>query len=98
MNRSVRIHEAAASELYDAVEFYNHERSGLGDDFINEIEYAISNIAAYPNAPPSISGGLRKKTIERFPFSIIYAVRAYEIRILAIAHQKRRPSYWRYRR
>ncbi len=34
----------------------------------------------------------------RFPYSLVYSVRPNEIRIVAVAHQKRRPFYWRARR
>ncbi|WP_438003790.1 hypothetical protein [Sorangium sp. So ce321] len=33
--------------------------------------------------------------VRRFPYSVLYRVRDDHIRILAIAHQNRRPFYWR---
>jgi len=37
----------------------------------------------------------RRVFIGRFPFSIIYIDRDGEIVIVAIAHQRKRPGYWR---
>ena len=34
-------------------------------------------------------------TMLRFPYSLVSSVREHELRILAVAHQKRRPFYWR---
>ena len=41
--------------------------------------------------------GTRRVFPTKFPFSVVYAVRETEIVILAVAHFKRRPGYWRER-
>jgi hypothetical protein len=33
--------------------------------------------------------------VRSFPFSVVYRLRPEEIVILAVAHQKRKPGYWR---
>jgi plasmid stabilization system protein ParE len=98
MSRSILIHEAAEAEINEAADFYDMECPGLGTTFINEIERAIKKISAFPESAPIIREPVRKRTIVKFPYSLIYTVRADEIRILAVAHQKRRPFYWRGRR
>jgi toxin ParE2 len=50
---------------------------------------------AYPEAAPLVNRTVRKKLVRRFPYSVMYSIRAEGIRILAIAHQHRRPLYWR---
>ncbi|MBS1914061.1 MAG: hypothetical protein JST22_18890 [Bacteroidetes bacterium] len=40
---------------------------------------------------------IRMKNLIRFPYWLVYSIRANEIRILAVAHQKKRPNYWRSR-
>ena len=37
---------------------------------------------------------VRGKLLRRFPYIIIYAIEPNQVRILAVAHQSRRPSYW----
>jgi plasmid stabilization system protein ParE len=39
----------------------------------------------------------RKMFLHRFPLSIVYVERGEEIVIVAVAHQRRRPGYWRRR-
>ena len=95
MNRIVSFHRAAIVELNEAMSFYNLESPGLGDIFLDNIEKAIDDIYKYPEAAPLIQGKVRRKIILKFPYSIIYSQRENEIRILAIAHQKRRPFFWR---
>jgi plasmid stabilization system protein ParE len=98
MSRSFSIHEAAEAEINEAADFYDLESPGLGGVFLNEIQRAIESISEFPDAAPLIRGRVRKRTVVKFPYSLIYSVRPDEIRILAVAHQKRRPFYWRGRR
>jgi hypothetical protein len=37
----------------------------------------------------------RRHRVRRFPYLVFYAVAPEEIRVVAIAHAKRRPGYWR---
>lgn len=98
MNRRLSIHEAAEAEINEAADFYDARIPGLGDTFLDEIERAIGRISEFPEAAPLIQGRVRKRSIAKFPYSLVYSVRPDEIRILAVAHQKRRPFYWRGRR
>jgi plasmid stabilization system protein ParE len=95
MSDLVSIHESAEAELNEAADFYDRVSIGLGAKFIEEIERAIGSIKQFPEASPLIRDRVRKKTLKRFPYSLIYSIRPGEIRILAVAHQKRRPFYWR---
>jgi toxin ParE1/3/4 len=98
MSRLTSIHEAAEAEINEAADFYDAESPGLGDVFIDDIERAIARISEFPEAAPLARGRVRKKIITKFPYSLVYSVRGDQIRILAVAHQKRRPFYWRGRR
>jgi toxin ParE1/3/4 len=98
MNRQVSFHAMAEQELNDAASYYNALRPGLGQAFLDEVERAVTQILAYPEAAPLVNRIVRKKLVRRFPYSVMYSIRPEDIRILAIAHQKRRPFYWRGRR
>ncbi|HSW01886.1 MAG TPA: type II toxin-antitoxin system RelE/ParE family toxin [Sedimentisphaerales bacterium] len=95
MSRLLAIHEAAEAEINEAADFYDLRSSGLGSAFIDEVQYAMGKIAEFPEAAPLIRNRVRKRHIARFPYSLIYSVRQDEIRILAVAHHRRRPFYWR---
>jgi toxin ParE1/3/4 len=43
-----------------------------------------------PNALPT-----RQLVLRRFPYKIVYRVRAHDLYVVAIAHTSRRPGYWR---
>jgi hypothetical protein len=98
MNRIFSIHETAEAEVNEAADFYDLEDPGLGNVFLDDVERAIAAISQYPQSAPLVRGSVRKKPLLKFPFSLVYSVRPTEIRLLAVAHQKRRPFYWRGRR
>jgi plasmid stabilization system protein ParE len=94
MTVPISFHEKAEIEINEAADYYDMECPGLGSAFLDEIETAINEIADFPEASPVIRGRIRTKTTVRFPYSLIYSVLPDEIRILAVAHQRRRPFYW----
>jgi plasmid stabilization system protein ParE len=97
MSSKISIHEAAEIELNDAADFYDIAHVNLGTVFIDEVQRTIKTISEFPEAAQVLRGQIWKKPIAKFPYSVIYSVCLDEIRILAVAHQKRRPFYWRSR-
>ncbi|TFG19672.1 MAG: type II toxin-antitoxin system RelE/ParE family toxin [Promethearchaeota archaeon] len=90
--------EEAEDEMNASAQFYDHKAFGLGLDFLEEIERAIHLIAKNPELTPAIEN-IHKYNTRKFPFSIYYVYDTNEekIIILTIAHQKRRPGYWKER-
>jgi plasmid stabilization system protein ParE len=94
----VIFHDLAEDELNEAAAFYARARPGLGDAFLAEVYRAVAAMGASPLAGTAVENDVRWWLVRRFPYSVLYRVRDDHIRILAIAHQKRRPFYWRGRR
>ena len=98
MSYTVYFHPDAESEMNEAAEFLDQEYPGLGTVFLTAVERAVDQIRSGPEAAQLIRGYVRRKLVVKFPYSVVYSVRDTQIRILAVAHQKRRPYYWRSRR
>lgn len=98
MNRPLRLHEDADRELNDAADYYDHESPGLGSAFLDEVDSGFDRIRTHPNAAAEVVPGTRKLVLAKFPYSVVYEVLNEAIHVLAIAHQRRRPYYWRKRR
>ena len=85
----------AARELIDAAAFYaqagEHE---LGLMFVAEFERAAALLCAHPRIGAIWRGTTRRFPLRRFPYNIIYQIKPEEIRIIAVAHQRRKPGYW----
>lgn len=87
-------HPAADRELLKAFNYYEDRVERLGYDFLSEVEDAVQFLLAHPEAAPRVAAEVRSYTMDRFSYSIIYRVRKDHLRILAVAHQSRRPFYW----
>ena len=93
----MKIHflEIAQIELDEAIQYYNDESSGLGENFLAEVLNALDRIGEFPDAWHLCSKRTRRCQTRRFPYGIIYQVRKTEILIVAIAHLHRKPDYWK---
>lgn len=90
----VTFNALAEAELVEAIDYYEHERDGLGGAFLTEIRRTTGAIVAFPDAGTSIRGAVRRRLCHRFPYAVLYERRGEEIRILAVMNQRRRPSFW----
>lgn len=95
--KPVRFHHDADAEVAEAVEFYERRSPGLGFALLAELERSLGQIAIAPEAFQKIGRRVRRKPLWRFPYNLIYASYPDFIRVVAFAHQKRRPFYWRRR-
>lgn len=97
-----REHPAARAELFDALVWYDDQQPGLGERLADEFVQGVRFIREWPDAaPPYQSRGwtppIRAKGIGHFPYRIIFVVRGREAVVVAYAHERRRPGYWRRR-
>jgi plasmid stabilization system protein ParE len=98
MSHRVVFEPTASRELHEASDFYDLEQPGLGSDFLDAVEAALSTVAERPAAFPIHLGQTRKYVLDRFPYSILYWFDDVNVHVSAIAHHKRRPGYWDERR
>lgn len=85
----------AEEEMTEASVFYEAATSGLGAGFLDEVGRVIKILREHPELGQPVGRGLRRALLHRFPFSPIYSVEVDTIVIVAVAHQRRRPDYWR---
>ena len=99
MTPTLRTHDSAATELAAAVAWYEEQQPGLGADFLDGIGRTIEQVRHYPRIGPSASADerTRRLRVARFPYDVVYRVTPDEIVIVAVAHLKRRPGYWKNR-
>lgn len=88
-------HPDAVREFEEAALFYEARVSGLGRSFSGEIERTAALIQEFPDAGAALSGNVRRVRVDRFPYSIVYQRNADTVAIIALAHHRRRPGYWR---
>ena len=94
---SIAIHPEAIMEAHAARVWYSARSPAAGRAFLEELDRAVERIGQAPESWPPYGEGLRRYLLHRFPFSVIYREREGEIVILAVAHGRRRPGYWKER-
>jgi hypothetical protein len=71
--------------------------SGSGGRLIEEVDRIVQLLIENPALGARVDADLRHFALRRFPFSVVYAVTAEALYIVAIAHSSREPAYWQYR-
>jgi plasmid stabilization system protein ParE len=93
--RLLQIHPAALAELKSAVVWYQQRSETAAHNFVSELDRVIELVIASPGRWPSGEHGTRKLVLQRYPFAVIYREKETVVQLLAIAHGRRRPGYWK---
>lgn len=102
MSLAFEFHPEAETEFDADVFWFEDRETGLGLRFRTQVGVAIDAAAEDPGAwavwpnwerEPLV----RSKGVTGFPYRVIYFVHDNRLTIVAVAHSKRRPGYWRER-
>lgn len=93
----VVLHPEAVDEAQAARMWYAERSESAADSFLAELDYGIESISESPERWPLFVHGTRRYLFHRFPFQIVYRVMNDRIEVVAVAHGRRRPGYWKAR-
>ncbi len=96
-SKPVEFHEAASLEFEAAFAWYFERSERAALRFAREVERAVASIADAPERFPAGTSGTRRFLLQRFPFAVVYRELPSVIQVLAVAHARRRPGYWKTR-
>jgi len=96
-SKEVEFHEEALAEAQAAYDWYATRNAAAAEAFIGELDHAVERIGMFPEASPSYVSGTRRYVLKRFPFTVIYREQKKVIQIVAVAHGRRKPGYWKKR-
>ena len=95
----VELAAAAQADAEQAADWYiDHDAWEAARACLEELGKALARIGAEPGLGTPAKGGMRVLPIHRFPYSVVYRVQGDQIRVIAVAAQRRRPGFWRGRR
>jgi plasmid stabilization system protein ParE len=92
------IRPEARLEMAQAAAWYERQRPGLGEEFLQSFLDACKLLQENPEQFQRFDGEFRRVLLKVFPYKVVYFVRDDEIIIIACAHAHRRPGYWRQRK
>jgi toxin ParE1/3/4 len=93
------LHHEADEELLDSVDYYEVRQRGAGIRLMEAVRTAVAKIEKHPDV-----GARYNKTsnrfyrVKKFPYIIYYTEFPDHIWVGAIAHERRRPGYWKRRK
>jgi toxin ParE1/3/4 len=90
------IEREAREELLAAAAWYDDQRAGLSDEFLEAVDEILARVAAEPLSFPRdrFDERARRALVTRFPFAAVFVVHGDELRVIAFVHAKRLPDYW----
>ena len=96
-NARIRFHPAAAAEVEAAMQWYAERSPIAARASATEVNTCVERVGEAPNRWPPLSARDSPILLSALSFSLVYRVRNGEIEIVAVAHHRRRPGYWRRR-
>lgn len=95
--RQIDVYPEAAAEARAAAQWYRKRSALAADAFLAELDHAVDRIAESPEMYPHYVRGTRHYLLQRFPFYLVYREVPGKLELVAIAHGRRRPGYWKKR-
>ncbi|MDP1735131.1 MAG: type II toxin-antitoxin system RelE/ParE family toxin [Sulfuritalea sp.] len=93
----VEILPVAEAEIREAFLWYFERSPMAADAFRTEAFEAIDQLRIDALMWPEDEDAIRRYVLRHFPYTVFYEVRAASVTVLAVAHQRRKPGYWRER-
>ena|SRR4029077_9043222 len=97
MSEDLRFHPEARVDFRQSARWYWERSPQAAAHFRATVSQVVLAIAEAPERCAGYLYGTRRCVLRRFPFSIVYLDDPNVITIVAIAHHKRRPGYWKSR-
>ena len=87
----------AEFDVEQAYDWFQSQKSGLGANFILQLDNSLNLIRENPKIYPIIHKNIRRTLIHRFPYGIYFFIKDNRIIVIGILHAKRNPETWQSR-
>jgi plasmid stabilization system protein ParE len=81
-------------DLGAGFDWYEKQRSGLGEEFLSAVQSTLRSIEQFPEMFVSIHRDVRRAIVSRFPFAVFYVVESRRVVVLRVLHTARDPKLW----
>ena len=86
------VEPTAIRELRDAIQWYDAQRSGIGQELAAEVDNCVERIRADPEMYARVKKDYRRAIIHRFPYAIYYEFIADTVIVYSVCHGARDPA------
>lgn len=94
MKYVVRLRPEAERDLAAAASWYEQQRAGLGQEFLDEFVAMKDKLSDAPLIWPIVHKNTPRALLNRFPFGVYFRVDGADVVIVAVMHGSRNPSHW----
>lgn len=95
---SLVVRPAAAADLEEVFVWYEGQRAGLGDEFLDTVGQVFRAILETPRRYRVVHRDTRRTHLRRFPYSVFYRIVGDDVIVVACFHGSRDPRRWEDRR
>ncbi|MEM1293209.1 MAG: type II toxin-antitoxin system RelE/ParE family toxin [Cyanobacteria bacterium P01_H01_bin.162] len=78
MNYALAFRAVVRDELDEAYRWYESQKPGLGNEFLDCIDEVLNRIGGMPEAYPVVYRDVRRAVVKRFPYAIYSRMRNSE--------------------
>lgn len=89
--RQVEISSAARADIQRVFVWYESQREGLGEHFVECVREAVELVALNPEGYAKIVGEARKANLKTFPYALFFKIKG-DVLVIACLHHKRSPD------
>lgn len=75
--------------------WYEEQRVGLGDAFLDEASALFTRIAEFPLSFPVVEPPLHRALLRRFPYAVHFLPENDHLAVFAVLHQHHDPGAWK---
>ncbi|NDJ25657.1 type II toxin-antitoxin system RelE/ParE family toxin [Nostoc sp. B(2019)] len=97
MNYVLVFRSEVREELNEAHSWYESQKPGLGDEFLDCVDETVNRISQMPESYVIVYGDIRRAVVRRFPYAVYYRIVSSRVIVTAIFHGRRDPKSWQTR-
>ncbi|MEH2360756.1 type II toxin-antitoxin system RelE/ParE family toxin [Nostoc sp.] len=97
MNYVLVFRPEVQEELNDAHSWYESQKPGLGDEFLDCVDETVNRISQMPESYLIVYGDIRRAVVRRFPYAVYYRIVSSRVIVTAIFYGRRDPKSWQTR-
>jgi len=95
--RQIKVTDDAKNDLQESAEYYEHNQTYLGHNFLDKVEEALERIKENPVQFPQIYKEVRRALVGKFQYQVLFVIKSMKIIVFAIFHNSRNPEVWKQR-
>lgn len=92
MSLAIELTDEAWKDAFHAVKWYDEQKPGLGNRFIEYLDKTLKKISENPTAFKKVYRQARQASLQKFPYVILYKVEKHKAIVYCVFHTSQHPK------